>query len=121
MPDCGHIVKQGDAREPAASTINRLGMTLIYALPGWLDLILIVALCVVLACAGHVLVHRSFKAVSFIEHNEVAGFIIAVVGVLYAVILGFLTVIVWEHYAQSDERKCGPARAAMRCRRWSWP
>jgi hypothetical protein len=87
-------------------------MTAVYAIPGWLGLVLITLLCVGLACGGHVLVHRSFRSVSFIEHNEVAGFVIAVVGILYAVLLGFLTVIVWEHYAQSEERAQAEVDAA---------
>jgi hypothetical protein len=38
--------------------------------------------------------------------------VIAVVGILYAVLLGFLTVIVWEHYAQSEERAQAEVDAA---------
>jgi Protein of unknown function (DUF4239) len=87
-------------------------MTVVYAIPGWLGLVLITVLCAGLACGGHVLVHRSFRSVNFLENNEVAGFVIAVVGVLYAVLLGFLTVVVWEHYAQSDERAQAEVDAA---------
>jgi hypothetical protein len=87
-------------------------MALVYAMPGWLGLILITLFCVGVACGGHVLVHRSFSSTNFIEHNEVAGFIIAVVGVLYAVLLGFLTVVVWEHYAQSEDRAQAETDAA---------
>jgi hypothetical protein len=87
-------------------------LTAVYAVPGWLGLALITLLCVGLACGGHVIVHRTFRSVDFIEHNEVAGFIVAVVGVLYAVLLGFLTVVVWEHYAESDERAQSEVDAA---------
>jgi hypothetical protein len=38
------------------------------------------------------------------RHNEVAGFIYAVIGVLYAVVLGFTAVIVWERYDQAKSR-----------------
>lgn len=75
-----------------------------YALPDWVGLFLIIIACVAIACGGHVAVHRSFHDVNVIGHNEVAGFIVAVVGVMYAVLLAFLTVIVWEHFAQSEER-----------------
>lgn len=87
-------------------------MEIVYAIPGWLSLILIIALCVAVSCGGHVLVRRSFAKTNFIEHNEVAGFIIAVVGVLYAVLLGFLTIAVWEHYSQSEERAQSEVDAA---------
>jgi Protein of unknown function (DUF4239) len=36
------------------------------------------------------------------RHNEVAGFIYAVIGVLYAVLLGFTAVIVWERFDQAQ-------------------
>jgi hypothetical protein len=54
---------------------------------------------VTLACAGQWYVHRRFSEVSFVRHNEVGGFIVAVVGSLYGVLLGFMTVIAWQHFA----------------------
>ncbi|HEX8806549.1 MAG TPA: hypothetical protein VF741_06350 [Candidatus Aquilonibacter sp.] len=38
------------------------------------------------------------------EHNELAGFIFAVVGVIYAVLLGFVAVNVWERFVVAEER-----------------
>lgn len=38
------------------------------------------------------------------EHNELAGFILAVVGVIYAVLLAFVAVGVWERFNQAEER-----------------
>ena len=32
------------------------------------------------------------------QHNDVAGFIYAVLGVVYAVLLGFVTIVVWEDF-----------------------
>jgi Protein of unknown function (DUF4239) len=78
--------------------------TWLYAIPAWLGFIFIVAVFAALACGGHVLVRRSFPRADFIEHNEVAGFIFAVVGVFFAVLLAFLTVIVWENFAQAEQR-----------------
>lgn len=51
-----------------------------------------------LACTLQVLIHRQFGKADFVRHNEVAGFIVAVVGTLYAVVLGFMTVVVWQQY-----------------------
>jgi hypothetical protein len=45
------------------------------------------------------------------EHNELAGFIFAVVGVIYAVILGFVAVGVWERFVQADDRTYDEASA----------
>ncbi len=86
--------------------------TLLYALPAWLLMLLVIAVCVGLACGGNFLVHRRFKKTDFIAHNEVAGFIIAVVGVIYAVLLGFLTVVVWEHFSEAEDRAQQEVNAA---------
>lgn len=39
-----------------------------------------------------------------IEHNDLAGFILAVIGVVYAVLLAFVTIGVWERFQQAEER-----------------
>ena len=44
------------------------------------------------------------------EHNEVAGFLIAVVGVIYAVVVGFVIIGVWEEH--EDARQGVEAEAA---------
>ena len=54
------------------------------------------------ALAGALLVRRWANVEVLERHNEVAGFIYAVVGVLYAVVLGFTAVIVWERYDQAQ-------------------
>jgi hypothetical protein len=73
-------------------------MSILYTLPSYVLLFLAAALAAGLACAGQIIVHRRFKPEDFVHHNEVAGFIIAVVGTLYAVLLGFVTVVVWQQY-----------------------
>jgi Protein of unknown function (DUF4239) len=78
--------------------------TWFYSINATLGLALVTALCVAFACGGHVLVRRTFRRADFIEYNEVAGFVVAVIGVLYAVLIAFVTVIVWQHYQDSDER-----------------
>jgi hypothetical protein len=57
------------------------------------------ATAVTLACIGQWYVHRRFSEINFVRHNEVGGFIVAVVGALYGVLLGFMTVIAWQHFA----------------------
>ncbi|HEY1680657.1 MAG TPA: hypothetical protein VGF98_03345 [Candidatus Tumulicola sp.] len=37
-------------------------------------------------------------------HNDLAGFILAVIGVVYAVLLAFVTIGVWERYQQAEAR-----------------
>jgi hypothetical protein len=55
------------------------------------------------ACAGQAYVHGRFRAFDFVQHNEVGGFIVAVVGALYGVLLGFMTVIAWQHYSEARQ------------------
>jgi len=45
------------------------------------------------------------------EHNELAGFIFAVIGVIYAVVLGFVAVGVWERFVVADDRTYDEASA----------
>ncbi|MEO9170650.1 MAG: hypothetical protein ABI278_05680 [Candidatus Aquilonibacter sp.] len=87
-------------------------MTLFYYVPWWLVTAVVTLICVAVACGGHILVRRAFPRTNFIEHNEVAGFIVAVVGVLYAVLLGFLTVVVWEHFSAAEDQTVQEVDAA---------
>src|SRR3954454_14841380 len=58
----------------------------------------IVAIAIALSLGGLVLVRRSVKLSTLEEHHEVAGFILAVVGVVYAVLLAFVAVSTWEQF-----------------------
>lgn len=60
--------------------------------------ILIVAVVVAVAVALHAIWQRSFKSEILRKHNDVAGFLFSAVGVIYAVVLGFVVVVVWEKY-----------------------
>ncbi|HEY1614228.1 MAG TPA: hypothetical protein VGF97_11100 [Rhizomicrobium sp.] len=78
-------------------------MTSIYSLPAATLLILALAITITAAGLGQIVVHRLFRSQDFIAHNEVGGILIAVSGTLYAVILGFLTVVAWQHYQEARE------------------
>jgi Protein of unknown function (DUF4239) len=56
-----------------------------------------------LAIGGTLLVRRAVGADVLARHNDVAGFIYAVIGVLYAVLLGFTAIIVWEQFRRAQE------------------
>jgi hypothetical protein len=60
--------------------------------------ILIVGGSVLISLAGMLLVRRWVPQPILREHNEVAGFLIAVVGVAYAVLLVFMVIAVWERF-----------------------
>jgi len=46
---------------------------------------------------------RRFGVEVLARHNEVAGFIYAVLGVVYAVLLGFTAIIVWEQFRHAEQ------------------
>ena len=52
--------------------------------------------------AGTLIVRRLINVEVLERHNEVAGFIYAVIGVVYAVLLGFAAVTVWEGYDRAQ-------------------
>jgi hypothetical protein len=49
-------------------------------------------------------VRRVYPAIVEGEHNEVAGFLIAVVGVVYAVTLAFIVIVTWEQFRDARDR-----------------
>lgn len=59
---------------------------------------LLVLLSVLLAVGGLSLVQYLVPWQVRQQHNDVAGFIYAVLGVVYAVLLGFVTIAVWEDF-----------------------
>jgi Protein of unknown function (DUF4239) len=64
--------------------------------------LLLVAVAVVVAVVGLVLVQRLVPTERRKEHNDVAGFIYAVLGVAYAVLLGLVLIAVWEKWDAAE-------------------
>jgi hypothetical protein len=55
------------------------------------------------AVAGLELVQRLVPHEKRQEHNDVAGFLYAVIGVVYAVLLALLVIAVWQQYEKANE------------------
>ena len=51
-----------------------------------------------LAIGGMLLVRRSVTLSTLESHNQVAGYIYSVVGVVYAVLLAFIAIVVWQQH-----------------------
>ena len=68
----------------------------------WISALLLVVLTTLAAIAGAVLVRRLVPLDRLRSNNEVAGFTFATVGVLYAVLLAFATVVVWEKFSNAE-------------------
>ncbi len=89
-------------------------MLLLTREPLWLLGLLLVGLTSVLACFGPRLVRRFVALEKLTTNNEVAGFKFATVGVLYAVLLAFAIILVWQKYSDADgtvEKEAGAAAA----------
>jgi hypothetical protein len=70
----------------------------------WFWILLFVVALPAIAVGGALFVRRTVSADVLAHHNDVAGFIYAVVGVVYAVLLGFTAIIVWEQFRHAQER-----------------
>jgi Protein of unknown function (DUF4239) len=53
-----------------------------------------------LAIGGMLLVRRSVTLSTLESHNQVAGYIYSVVGVVYAVLLAFIAIVVWQKHTE---------------------
>jgi hypothetical protein len=69
----------------------------------WLLGILLVVGIPLVTVAVQAAVRRAAPSIVAGEHNEVAGFLIAVVGVVYAVTLAFIVIVTWEQFRDARE------------------
>src|SRR5918992_2438604 len=65
-----------------------------------------------LALAGFEVVHRLVPATSRQPHNDVAGFIYAALGVIYAVLLALVVIAAWEEFGAANDTVEQEANAA---------
>jgi hypothetical protein len=87
-------------------------MALLTAQPLWLTGALLVGVATLIAMAAPVLVRRRVSSERLRINNEVAGFTFATVGVLYAVLLAFAVIIVWEKFSEAEHAAAQEAGAA---------
>jgi len=80
--------------------------------PLWVSGAIVVGSTTVLAMLGLFVVRRCVAPERLSEHNEVAGFNFATVGVLYAVLLAFAIVVVWEKFSAAETTVAEEAGAA---------
>ena len=64
---------------------------------------ILVALFTAVSCAGLLLFHRLVRVDVRKAHNDLAGFTIAVIGVLYAVLLAFIAIATWESFSKASD------------------
>jgi len=73
----------------------------ITSIPGLIAELLIIAVAVCCFVGLHALLQRRLRSEMLRRHNDVAGFLFSAVGVLYAVVLGFVVVVVWQKYDET--------------------
>jgi hypothetical protein len=57
---------------------------------------------VTFALGGFFIVRRTLRHEKLVLQHDVAGFLIAVVGVIYAVLLAFMVIVQWEEYSSAE-------------------
>jgi Protein of unknown function (DUF4239) len=72
------------------------------AMPVWLSGVLLILVLPAVAVLAQIGIHRTWPSLAEGEHNDVAGFIIAVVGVIYAVLLAFVVIVTWENFSNAE-------------------
>jgi hypothetical protein len=82
------------------------------SLPLWLTFVVLVVLPTWLTGWGLVRVRQRIGLKRLATNNEVAGFKFAVVGVIYAVLLAFAVIIVWQRYTEAEVAVVQEAGAA---------
>jgi Protein of unknown function (DUF4239) len=86
----------------------------------WVSGSLLVGGMTLLAMSGTLVVRHFFTLSQLRTNNEVAGFKFATVGVLYAVLLAFAVVVVWEKFTQAENEVATEAGAVATLFRL-WP
>lgn len=72
------------------------------SLPLWLGTLLVVIIPTSAAMIGTVIVRRTVGLERLTSNNEIAGFKFATVGVIYAVLLAFAVIVVWERFSDAE-------------------
>jgi Protein of unknown function (DUF4239) len=92
-------------------------MLLLTTNPIWVAAIILLVPTTIIAMCGPAIVRRFVALDHLRTNNEVAGFKFATVGVIYAVLLAFAVVVVWERYNQADNdvaKEAGAAATVLR-------
>ena len=79
-----------------------LGQRLLLSIPSFLLGLIIVGGAVILSIAGLLIVHRFVPHHKLKLHNDVTGPIFGTLGAIYAVLLAFAVIIVWQSFDKSS-------------------
>src|SRR5919112_5811480 len=94
-PICSYTLQDVSWRPSAIKGDSPLTMSVVYG-------VLVVCGACLAAVAGLAVVQRLVPATIRKEHNDVAGFIYAVLGVIYAVLLALVVIATWEDFGRAN-------------------
>jgi hypothetical protein len=89
------------------------------SLPVWVLIAVIVALPTALAMGAQALIHERVGVAKLARNNEIAGFKFATVGVIYAVLLAFTVIVVWEKFNDAQSAVANEAGATASLYRYA--
>ena len=78
----------------------------------WISGTILIGLGTLLSMLGPALVRRHVSLERLTANNEIAGFKYAVLGVLYAVLLAFAIIVVWQKFSDAETNVVQEAGAA---------
>src|SRR5712692_9780374 len=93
--------------------------TLCSSTPVWLLFLIMVGGSMVLSCAWLLLTRRQRKAFEDHSGNEAVSVVFATIGVIYAVLLAFLVISVWEAYGAAQKAVANEAAAIVTTARYT--
>jgi hypothetical protein len=79
----------------------------------WVSGLLLVLGVPVVSVVAQLVLRRRWTALREGDHNEAAGFLIAIVGVIYAVLLAFVVIVSWEQFSTAADT-VGEEASALR-------
>jgi len=88
------------------------GMVFLVTQSLWMSGLLLIAVPTLLSMAGPAIIRRYVTLERLSTNNEVAGFKFATLGVLYAVLLAFAVIVVWERFNDAEKYVAQEAGAA---------
>lgn len=84
-------------------------------LPLWQLILAVIVIPTAIAIGFQVLVRRWVGIERLVLNNEVAGFIFAIIGVVYAVLLAFVIIAVWEKFSEGQTSVARESPPPPRC------
>ena len=76
---------------------------LLVHMPAWLLCLIMVVLYISIAITSLLIIRKFYPHYKCKPHNDIAGFIFATIGVIYAVLLAFIVVITWQDFDKAQD------------------